>query len=80
METMCNRNREAIREEIYEGDKIDTKKRDPVTPYGPGVRSYFVVQRRLLKIMTIICAMIVPFFVIYLWYDGMNFHQKKSIV
>lgn len=44
MEDLYKTNVESTTEDRYEGDKLDAvRKRDPVTPYGPGVRSYFVV-------------------------------------
>jgi hypothetical protein len=56
----------------YLGDREDNVVNDPVVVYGPGVHSYFLMQRRLLRTMFIISLMSIPLVIGYYSVGGMN--------
>ena len=63
--------------EEFEGDENDDKK-DPVTPYGPGVLSYFSLIEQLLQTFTIIAVLAIPIIVVFYRNGGMNYMHPRS--
>ena len=43
----------------------EMKKHDPVTPYGPGILSYFSLQERLLRVFAVLSLMAIPILIVY---------------
>ena len=52
---------------------------DPVTPYGTGVRSYFTMQKKLLRVFAILSALSIPMLIIYASFGGMSWNPSAGL-
>ena len=66
-------------EELFEGDVSDEDtNKDPVTPYGPGVLSYFDLYYELMKVFAIMTLLAIPMIAIYYSMSGMSYLEGEQ--